>query len=69
MYHVFAATIAGVGMIVSLYALLGERFKWASFTRFSVATKVPVVILCVSGPIGTWYLFACLKDREPKIST
>mmetsp|Transcript_9154 Transcript_9154/g.18023 ORF Transcript_9154/g.18023 Transcript_9154/m.18023 type:complete len:239 (-) Transcript_9154:394-1110(-) len=62
MYHVFAATIAGVGMIVSLYALLGERFKWASFTRFSVATKVPVVILCVSGPIVmvTFILYAFL---------
>jgi hypothetical protein len=32
-------------------ALLGERLKWHSFGHFSVATKVPVEIFCVSGPI------------------
>jgi hypothetical protein len=51
MYNLVAALAALGGVVVSLAALLGERLKWASFEHFSVATKVPVEIFCVSGPI------------------
>jgi hypothetical protein len=51
MYNLVAALAALGGVAVSVAALLGERLKWHSFEHFSVATKVPVEIFCVSGPI------------------
>mmetsp|Transcript_15928 Transcript_15928/g.25989 ORF Transcript_15928/g.25989 Transcript_15928/m.25989 type:complete len:140 (+) Transcript_15928:1166-1585(+) len=51
MHHVVATSTAVIGMLVSIFALLGERLKWASFAEFSVATKVPVEVFFVSGPI------------------
>mmetsp|Transcript_10306 Transcript_10306/g.32836 ORF Transcript_10306/g.32836 Transcript_10306/m.32836 type:complete len:144 (+) Transcript_10306:325-756(+) len=67
MYHIVASGVAVVGMIASLVALLGERFQWGSFVQFSVATKVPVEIFCVSGPIGesTWRHGAGSAGRGP----
>jgi len=40
---------AGAG--VSAVALYGEHRKWPSQAAFSVATKVPVELFCISGPI------------------
>jgi len=62
MYHIMAAMVAVLGMAASVYALLGERYKWSSFVGFSVATKVPVEIFFVSGPIVmvTFLLYAVL---------
>jgi len=62
MYHLTASFVAVLGVLTSFYALLGERFKWASFGSFSVATKVPVEVFCVEGPIVmvTFVLYALL---------
>jgi hypothetical protein len=42
-----------IGAVFSLHTLLVEHLKWdpKSFQRFSVATKIPVEIFCVSGPL------------------
>jgi len=45
-------------MVISLYSFLGERYKWTSFERFSVTTKVPVLIFCLSGPLGECHAFS-----------
>jgi len=48
-----AAIACGVGAVASVVSLVLERSQWdiASYNRFSVATKVPVQVLCVSGPL------------------
>ena len=40
-----------VGAAISAVALYGEHRKWPSQADFSVATKVPVELLCITGPI------------------
>jgi hypothetical protein len=51
--NLIAAGICLLGAVSSIYALLVEQFKLdrASFSRFSVATKIPVEVLCLSGPL------------------
>jgi hypothetical protein len=48
-----ASVICAFGAAFSLYTLLVEHMKWdpKSFQRFSVATKIPVEIFCISGPL------------------
>lgn len=50
---VVGAAVCAVGAVASLLCLARERYQWelASYNRFSVATKVPVQVLCVSGPL------------------
>lgn len=38
-------------MISSCYTFLGETFRWKSYGSFSIATKIPVKILCFTGPL------------------
>ena len=48
-----ASLICAFGALFSLYTLVVEHMKWdpKSFQRFSVATKIPVEIFCISGPL------------------
>jgi len=47
------AMVCVVGAVASLVSLALERYQWdlASYNRFSIATKVPVQVFCVSGPL------------------
>lgn len=45
------AGVAMVGLFTSLFAYIGETFRWPSFLRFSVTTKVPIQIFGVNGPL------------------
>ena len=47
------ALICVTGALLSCLSLAFERNQWdlASYNRFSIATKVPVQVLCVSGPL------------------
>jgi len=51
--HVQAAFVCLAGTLFSLHTMVVEHRKWnpKSFQRFSVATKIPVEIFCVSGPL------------------
>lgn len=40
-----------VGLFTSCLAYIGEMFRWPSFLRFSVTTKVPIQIFGVNGPL------------------
>lgn len=48
-----ASAVCGFGALFSLYTMVVEHFKWdaKSFQRFSVATKIPVEVFCLSGPL------------------
>lgn len=48
-----ASVICAFGIIFSIYTLVMEQLKWdmKSFQRFSVATKIPVEVFCISGPL------------------
>jgi len=51
--NVKASLICALGAIFSIYTLVIEQMKWdpRSFQRFSVATKIPVEVFCISGPL------------------
>lgn len=51
--NIRAALVCAFGTVFSLHTLLIEHMKWdpKSFQKFSIATKIPVEIFCVSGPL------------------
>ena len=74
MYHIFASCVACFGMLASIIAMIGEKYKWASFGEFSIATKVPVELFFVTGPIVLvttllYGMFAFLLATERATST
>jgi hypothetical protein len=49
----FGFMVCMAGVAASLTSLAFEKYQWnmSSFSRFSIATKVPVQVFCVSGPL------------------
>lgn len=51
--NMFLKLLCLLGVGLSVLVLVGEQFHWFpnSFQRFSVATKIPIEIFCVTGPV------------------
>ncbi|KAH9259073.1 hypothetical protein BASA81_002693 [Batrachochytrium salamandrivorans] len=51
--NMFLKFLCLLGVGLSVLVLMGEQFHWFpnSFQRFSVATKIPIEIFCVTGPV------------------
>eukprot|EP00924_Labyrinthula_sp_SR-Ha-C_P006142 maker-scaffold_54-snap-gene-1.22-mRNA-1 protein AED:0.20 eAED:0.20 QI:76/1/1/1/1/1/3/1480/160 len=52
MHHIYAAMICFAGAICCFVSLFGEYYRWKSYGQFSIATKVPVQICGLNGPIA-----------------
>mmetsp|Transcript_310 Transcript_310/g.369 ORF Transcript_310/g.369 Transcript_310/m.369 type:complete len:178 (+) Transcript_310:275-808(+) len=51
MHHIFAAAICAFGMLSCCVAFTAEELRWSSYGQFSIATKIPVQIFGVKGPL------------------
>lgn len=52
MYHIVAASISFIGCLGSFMTLLSEFFRWKSYGKFSIATKIPVQFFGIKGPLA-----------------
>lgn len=51
MYHIVAGLISLTGCFGSVMTIVSEYLRWKSYGKFSIATKVPVQIFGLKGPL------------------